>query len=399
MAALKQSGRVRSINLTITSSLLPKFLTIKEPFTELEELVLLSRDSVQLTLPGTFRWGPRLHRLHSSRIAFPALPQLLSSSRNLVDLQLHEIPSIGYLSPKAFANALSGMTRLQSLSLHFLSPTSRPSHVSVQSPGGRVVLPALTRLKFRGASEYLNDFVTRIDAARLKDVEVKFFNQLIFHISQLVRFVNQIEVQKSHREAVILSSGHAISLTFTEPGTYARFKLRVSCEQLDWQMSSMAQICGQFSTPGFLFGVTDLLINMTQPSSGQEDADSEHWPEIIHSFRGIEKLSLAGGPMANILRALQAAEWENNPLPALTFLSIAGVASCDLLAAIRSFVTPLQASGRLVKVEHTDTDSHRTKILTIKDEHEEGCEVCGSSECPDPVQRRRRKLPSHFPVS
>ena len=402
MAALKQSGRVCSIDLTITSSLLPRFLTIEEPFTELEELVLLSRDNVQLTIPGTFRWGPRLHRLHSTRIAFPTLPQLLSSSRDLVDLQLLEIPSIGYLSPKAFANALSGMTRLQSLSLHFLSPTSRPSHVGVQPPGERIALPALTCLKFRGASEYLNDFVTRIDAARLKDTEVTFFNQLIFHISPLVRFIDQIEVQRSHREAVILSSGNAISLTFTQPGTYARFTLQVSCEHLDWQLSSMAQICDQFSTSGFLFGVTDLLINTTQPSSGQEDADSEHWLELIHSFSGIEKFSLDGGLMTNILRALQAAEWENNPLPALKYLSIAGVTSCDLLAAIRLFITPLQASGRLVQVEHIDPSSGETEIFTIKEEHEGGCKSCGFSECPDafPVLRRiglrqiRKRRPS-----
>ena len=241
MAALKQSGRVRFINLNIASSLLPKFLTIEEPFTELEELVLLSRDSVQLTIPRTFRWGPRLRRLHSTRFAFPALPQLLSPSRDLVDLQLHEIPSIGYLSPKEFANALSGMSRLQSLSLHFLSPTSRPNHVIFQSPGQRVVLPALTCLKFRGASEYLNNFVARVDAARLKDIDITFFNQIIFHIPQLARFINQIELQKSHREAVIRSCGRAISLTFAQPGTYARFTLQISCEDLDWQSSSMAQ--------------------------------------------------------------------------------------------------------------------------------------------------------------
>ena len=384
MAALTRSGRVRSINLTITSSPLPKFLTIEEPFTELDELVLLSRDSVQLTIPSTFRWGPRLRRLHSTRISFPSLPQLLCSSRDLVDLQLNEIPSIGYLSPKAFANALSATTQLQFLSLHFLSPTSRPSHIGIYpSPGERVVLPALSRLKFRGTSEYLNNLVTRINAPHLEYIEVGFFNQLVFNISQLVSFINQIESQRSHRQAEIRSSLHAISLTFTSPGTHPRFTLQVSCEDLDWQLSSMAQICDQFSTSGFLFGVTDLLINTTQPSSGQDDADSEHWPELIHSFTSIEWFSLAGGFMTNILRASQAAEWENNPLPALKFLSIAGVASCDLLAAIRSFVTPLQASGRLVQVHHIDTGSRETKILIMKEEHEGGCELCGSSECPD----------------
>ncbi|KAH9010359.1 hypothetical protein EDB83DRAFT_427032 [Lactarius deliciosus] len=78
MAALKQSGRVSSIRLTVTSSLLEKLSAISEPILELEELVLLSQDNMQLSLPNTFRWGLHLSTLHSTRIAFPSLPQLLS---------------------------------------------------------------------------------------------------------------------------------------------------------------------------------------------------------------------------------------------------------------------------------------------------------------------------------
>ena len=62
IAALKQSGRVSSISLTVTSSLLEKLSAISEPFSELEELALMSQDNVLLTLPSTFRWGPLLRR-------------------------------------------------------------------------------------------------------------------------------------------------------------------------------------------------------------------------------------------------------------------------------------------------------------------------------------------------
>ena len=267
-AALKQFSRVHAIILTVTSSLLEKFCIIEELFPYLEELVLLSQDSTQLTLPSTFLWGPRLRRLHSTRIAFPAHPRLLSSSRDLVYLELHEIPSIGYLSPKAFANMLSGMTQLQSLSLHFLSPTSRPSHIGISPPPAeRVVLPALTSLKFRGTSEYLNRFVTRIRTPRLLDIEVRLFNQLIFHLPQLARFVDQI-MQRSSRQADIQSSSRAISITFSQPEVHECFALQIYCEQLDWQLSSMAQICGQLSSSGFFCGVGDLRIDTTRPLTG-----------------------------------------------------------------------------------------------------------------------------------
>src|SRR6201996_3567258 len=53
IAALKQSGRVSSISLTVTSSLLEKLSAISEPFSELEELALMSCDNMQLTIPNT----------------------------------------------------------------------------------------------------------------------------------------------------------------------------------------------------------------------------------------------------------------------------------------------------------------------------------------------------------
>ena len=71
MAAFKQSDRVSTIGLTLTNSLLEKLYTISEPFSELEELVLLSQDNVQLTLPSTFRWGTRLRTLHLTGLPFP----------------------------------------------------------------------------------------------------------------------------------------------------------------------------------------------------------------------------------------------------------------------------------------------------------------------------------------
>ncbi|KAH8978421.1 hypothetical protein EDB86DRAFT_3249055 [Lactarius hatsudake] len=114
----------------------------------------------------------------------------------------------------------------------------------------------------------------------------------------------------------------------------------------------MAQICNQFSSSGFLFDVEDLNINAIQPSTEQDVAESEHWPELIHSFGGAERLSLHGDLVINILRTLQAADRENSdPLPALKYLCTQHPAS-DLQAAVYSFVTPRQLSGRPIYVEH-----------------------------------------------
>jgi hypothetical protein len=176
IAALKESDRVSHISLTVTRSLVGKLSAISEPISGLEELSLLSHDSLLPTLPNSFRWGPRLRTLDSSGIAFPSFPQLLLPSQGLIDLRIHEIPITGYFSPDAFASALSGMTNLRLLSLHFLSLPPRRSYRGFPPPSGeRVVLPALTCLKYQGTSKYLDNFVARIDAPRLGDIDITFF--------------------------------------------------------------------------------------------------------------------------------------------------------------------------------------------------------------------------------
>ncbi|KAH9046560.1 hypothetical protein EDB84DRAFT_657659 [Lactarius hengduanensis] len=285
MVALKQSARVSSIHLAVTRSLREAFNAIEAPFSELEDLVLLSQDGGRLALPNTFRWGRHLHSLHLTRITFPALPQLLCSSRNLVDLQLHGVFKALRLSPGALGDALSGMTQLRALSLHFLPIAN---FVGATSPSrGRVVLPAITRLDFRGMSEYLEDLVVRMYAPRLGDT---FFDELIFDVPNLRKFINRIKMQKSHSRAEVLFSGHTISISFTQPGAPTRSELRISHEPLNRKLPSMTEICNRLAT--FLSGVEDLRVHAL--TTGQDNMDSEKWAKLIHPFRGTKWFHIAG---------------------------------------------------------------------------------------------------------
>ena len=351
IAALKQSGRVNSINLAVTSSLLEKFSDIEGPFSHLEDLVLLSRDSVQLTLPSTFRWGPRLRSLHLTRVAFPALPQLLYASKNLVDLQLHEVLNTWRISPETLVIALSGMAQLQSLSLHFLSAAN---HIVSPLPSGeRIILPTLTHLRFRGIHAYLEGLVARINAPGLRDIEITFFNKRIFDVSKLGEFVDRIEMQKTHRRADILSSERAISISLTQPGAPTCLKLQVSCEPLRGQVYSMAQICSHFSA--FISRVEDLRINMARPSSGHDSVDAERWLDLFDSFAGVKWFHVAGNFSTDIVLALQPSErWRNVILPALHKLCIRepGPRCTPLRKAVVSFTHSRPLSGRFLEVEY-----------------------------------------------
>ncbi|KAH8979071.1 hypothetical protein EDB92DRAFT_428105 [Lactarius akahatsu] len=359
VASLKQSDRVSSISLTVTGSLLEKISTIEGSFSELEDLVLVSRDNTRPTLPSAFRWGSRLRTLHLTSAPIPTLPELISHSTSLVDLQLHKISEVGYFSPDAFVGALSGMSQLQTLSLHFLSFTIRQNHLGLPSQSGKqleVVLPALTRLKYRGTSRYLDNFMAGINAPRLGDIDITFFSQPMMHAAQLGRFIDRIEMQKSHRQAEILSSERAISISFTQPEAPTRLELQVSCKLLSRQLSYMAQICDGF--PASLLDVEYLRIGATQPPSVQGDDDHKDWLNLIHPFRGTKWIHVAGGHLQSIVLALalrHSTKREGTVLPALHKIYVREPEPryyAPLQEALVSLVHSRSLSGQTIAVEY-----------------------------------------------
>ena len=133
IAVLKQPNRVCKISVDgVASSLLEKFATITTPFPELRELKLGSNDANLRVIPDSFLGGsaPRLRGLWLWGLSFPSLPNLLSSTTNLVDLTLWGLPHSGYNSPEVMVACLSTLTKLKSLSLGFLSPQFRANRES-----------------------------------------------------------------------------------------------------------------------------------------------------------------------------------------------------------------------------------------------------------------------------
>jgi hypothetical protein len=392
IAALKQSDRVNSITLTLTNSLLEKLTTLSEPLSELEELVLLSQDKLQLNLPGAFRWGLRLRTLHVTRIAIPALPQRLSSSTNIVELQLHEIPMAGYFTPQAFANVLSGASHLQSLSLHFLSFPPRRNYIGLPPLGShRIVLPTLTCFKYRGISKYLDSFVARIDAPRLKDIDITFFSQPTMDASELGQFIERIDMQTSLTEADIQVTAHAISISVKNSSTSTLLRLQISCQQLDWQMSSMAQVCDQFSP--FLFGIQHIALNTNDWSSGNDDVEGGQWLQLVRSFGGALTISIAGERATGLFCALRPADEGNTTntavqpvLPALHTLRIRRLIPLDwpFWDAAQSLITSRGLSGHPIGLQLpcNECDADFTsrdfkKHLVARHAYEFVCSYCG----------------------
>jgi len=118
--ALKQHNRVCKIKIgPIPVSLLKRIGGITEPFPALTSLWLWSQSKKLPIIPASFldASAPHLQELILSGIPFPALPKLLSSTTDLVRLELWSVPYSGYISPEAMVTSLSSLAKLETLVL------------------------------------------------------------------------------------------------------------------------------------------------------------------------------------------------------------------------------------------------------------------------------------------
>ncbi|KAH9059922.1 hypothetical protein EDB87DRAFT_678913 [Lactarius vividus] len=168
---------------------------VKEPLSELEYLVLLFMSSRHLfpsNLP--FRWGSRLRVLHLTDISLPSLPLLLSSSPNLVNLQLHNLRISVFPSPVAFGNVLFRY-----------DPTTRVTFTTFPSPhlfpgptlaylchrGDALFFLLSPGLNSKALASALESLVAEIDAPCLGKINITFVNN-VHSLSKLEKFINQI---------------------------------------------------------------------------------------------------------------------------------------------------------------------------------------------------------------
>ena len=292
-------NRVRQIHLShLTRPLLDILaMAMQEPYPALTTLELWSDDEIAPVLPDTFLGGfaPCLQRISLEGISFPALPKLLFSTVNLVSLLLDKIPPdmTRYMSPQVMATSLSRLTWLKSLRLDFLPPGLLPNIHQNPRQKTRVILPSLTWLEFQGVKQYLEDFVSRIEAPLLDSMDIKFFDQITFDVPQLLLFITYSEKLNSPNEARMKFYCDSVQITLSPPrGTAGNITIQVICTVPLWQVSSLAQICNQ-AIP-LLSGVQQLEIcGGEYEDSLQEWQDSieiAQWLELFYPFIAVASL-------------------------------------------------------------------------------------------------------------
>ncbi|KAH9974240.1 hypothetical protein BGW80DRAFT_172617 [Lactifluus volemus] len=347
-AALEHPDRICGIWFMETHPPLEHLVTVmQEPFPALEffYLELETYAAPPPPLPNTFLGGtaPRLRSLCLDRIPFPTLPKLLLSCNDLSRLSLLQTPHSGYISPQAMVRSISALTRLTFLSIGFESPASCPDRWTRHPPPlTRAVLAALTHFRFYGVSEYLEDLVAGINAPLLDAVKVTLFNQLVFDTRQLPQFIYHASIFIFYNQAEIVFSRDYIQISLrSQRITSSSLILEIRCGGIDWQVSSMAQICRHFSF--LLSGIERLYILCFGlfGSSLQVDMDTTQWIELFHPFTAVQTLSVSRELRSSIVLALQGLSEElvTEVLPALADLYLEG--NQTFIAALHRFGHPI----------------------------------------------------------
>ena len=311
VAALKCTDRVCEIDLGILEILdwETYLAALQQPFPELTNLDFRwIREIETIVVPDSFLGGfaPRLERLDLSGIPFPGLPKLLLSATHLVHLRLHDIPHSGYFSPDAMVAALSTLTSLKYLLLRFKSPESCPdSETRRLPPSTRSVLPVLKVFQFKGVSEYLEDIVTDIDAPQLNKLEIMLFNDIAFNTPQLIQFIGRTSMSSAPENARIALRDGTACVTFRDQIYRYALKVLIFCEGLDWQLSSLEQVCTSCSP--FLSTLKDLYIHEHARSQTYWTTNIENrvWLGQLHQFTTVKNLYITEEIALRIGPALQ----------------------------------------------------------------------------------------------
>ena len=367
LAALEHRDRVHVIQLSLAngSSLEKVFAAMQEPFPEMALLQLESHGELVPIVPDSFLGGsaPHLVSLRLHHIPFPGLPKLLLSATNLVDLYLWNIPHSGYISPDAVVTALSALTSLQFLDLGFRSPRSHPDQASrLPPPSTRTVLPALTEIWFKGVCEYLDDLVARIDAPQLNSLHMTFFNDIVFDAPQFTQFISRTPTLKAVENAHVVF-GHRKATINSSPRYETRYEVGILCRELDWQVSSLEQLCASHFPP--LSTLEDLYIYEClygEQQYWQDNIENMLWLELLHRFTTVKNLYLSKEFARRIVAALQelVGGRTTEVLPTLQNIFLEEVEPGGRVQEdIGRIVAARQLSGHTITVSHWKRDPTR----------------------------------------
>ena len=208
------------------------------------------------------------------------------------------------------ATGLSALTSLEYFRLEYDYPPPRPS-IENRSPPPRPLtrfdLLSLTKIRFKGASEYLEEILARIDAPRLNELLITFFNQIIFNTPQLFQLISRRPTLSALEKGHILFDHRLVIVKFPSQISNNNRVLSVAipCTALEWRISSLEQVCTTSLPP--VSTLEDLYIyeGSSMRPRWQNNVENTLWLELLRPFAAMKNLYLDERIAERITPALQ----------------------------------------------------------------------------------------------
>jgi hypothetical protein len=226
-------------------------------------------------------------------------------------------------------------------------------------------LPVLNYFCFKGVSEYLDNLAARIDAPQLNSLYITFFNRVVFDTPHFIQFISRTPTLKALEKArVAFEDGTANVNLSSQTSGYGLLNVGISCRELDWQISSLEQVCTS-SLPS-LSTLEDLYIYEDPHSQPdwQVNIETALWLELLHPFTAVKNLYLCEELAPRIAPALQelVGGRTTEVLPTLENIFLEGIQpSGPIQEGIGQFVATRQVTSHRIAVSRWD-NSKQDKV-------------------------------------
>ena len=326
--------------------------------------VCTPKTDLDAELPDSFLGGsaPRLQSFVLEGVVFPALPNLVLSSSHFQYLHLDDVPHAGYISPEAMITFLLALPNLKGLTIGFTSLESRPLQMSPPTLT-HALLPSLTEFQFSGASEYLVDFIARIDTPVLDSFQIMFFSDVIPNISQLHKFIDRTDRLKTFIQAEIYLGPWNVQAIFKSP---ANPGLNITYQRSDWPLSSMMRLYKQLLNIPSQVEQLELReeawdeLDFSVEEGWHDDLDDPLWLQLLDPFVSAKSLYVSKrlGPFVAFALAKLTGERVTGILPRLENLFLEDLGSSGFVEeTIKPFVSVRQLAGHPVIVRRWEENS------------------------------------------
>ena len=359
-AALKHPGRIRQVDFWGPKSE-EVITTMERPFPALTHLTLRWDDERPLLpLPSGFLGGsaPCLKHVHLAGILFPELPMFLSSTSDLVNLCLKDIPQDGYISPEVMTTCLAALPRLQSLFIGSYTATSHTDRI-LPPPVTRTLLPALTSFGFQGDSKYLEELVARINSPQLSLIYIKYLNpDLDFQVAQFMKFVDRSEDPKisviKHADIDFLRKLVTFEMyPCPESPDWGRVTVLLHCHGIERQVSCIAQM---FSQPSAILSRV-VHLKLTRDWT-IVDRHTDCLP-LLRPFAAVQTLHVSRCLAVFVALALEHVTQDSvmvvEVLPVLDLICLDG----QPVSCVEKFLAARQLAGHPITIVQTEAEFDR----------------------------------------